>query len=97
MKCNIPQRVLREIISFAKENNVERVILFGSRAKGCHTERSDIDIAATGGDFDQFYWALKERAHTLLMFDIVNMSENISSELRNEIEKYGVVLYEKAR
>lgn len=31
------------------------------------------------------------------MFDIIDLSERISEELRQEIEKYGVTIYEKAR
>ena len=49
MKYNLPERVLREVCSFARQHSVERVILFGSRARGDHTERSDIDIAVYGG------------------------------------------------
>lgn len=51
MKYNIPDRVIREIIAFSKECHIRKVILFGSRARGTHTERSDIDIAVMGGDF----------------------------------------------
>ena len=50
-----------------------------------------------GEDFDGFYWDIKENAWTLLMFDIIDLSERISEELRQEIEKYGVTIYEKAR
>ena len=49
-----------------------------------------------GGDFDSFYWNIKEKAHSLLMFDMVNVDEGISSALREEIERDGIVLYEKA-
>ena len=28
--------------------------------------RSDIDIAVSGGDFDAFYWEIKEHVHSLL-------------------------------
>lgn len=45
---NIPQRVYRDIRLFAKKHDVEKVILFGSRARGTHSERSDIDIAVLG-------------------------------------------------
>lgn len=51
MKYNIPDRVIREIIAFSKECNIRKVILFGSRVRGTHTERSDIDIAVMGGGF----------------------------------------------
>ena len=48
---NLPQRVLEDITVFAQKYNVDKIILFGSRAKGNHRERSDIDIAVLGGDF----------------------------------------------
>ena len=94
---NLPQWVLEDITVFAQKYNVDKIILFGSRAKGTNRERSDIDIAVLGGEFDGFYWDIKENAWTLLMFDIINFSERISEELRQEIEKYGVTIYEKAR
>ena len=92
----VPDRVLREITAIARNSGAGKVILFGSRARGTHTERSDIDIAVIGGDFDAFYWAVKETVHSLLTFDIVNYSAGVSDELKEEIEKDGVVIYEKA-
>ena len=96
MKYNLPDRILREIVSFAKEHSITKIILFGSRALGTNMERSDIDIAVYGGDFDRFYWDVKEKTHSLLMFDIVQADVSISDELKEEIEKDGVVIYEKA-
>lgn len=95
MKYNIPDRVLREINKFAVECGVRKIMLFGSRAKGTYTGRSDIDIAVSGGEFDDFYWKVKENIYTLLSFDIVNLDEDISDELKEELERDGVVLYEK--
>lgn len=45
MKYHIPDRVMRDIITFSKEYNIQKVVLFGSRVRGTHTDRSDIDIA----------------------------------------------------
>ena len=42
-KTGIKCKVLQEIIQLAKKNCVEKVILFGSRARGDYKERSDID------------------------------------------------------
>ena len=92
---NVPDRVIADITRFAKDNGVRKVILFGSRARGTNRERSDIDIAVSGGDFINFYYDIEEKAWTLLMFDIVNLDEPISDELKYEIEKDGVVIYEK--
>ena len=96
MKYNLPDRVLRELSYFAQEHSVTKIILFGSRARGTNTERSDIDIAVYGGDFYGFYWDVKEKIHSLLMFDILQADTSISDELKQEIEKDGVVIYEKA-
>ena len=96
MNYHLPERVIREIDTFAKAHSVEKIILFGSRARGDNTERSDIDIAVYGGDFDAFYWDIKEKINSLLMFDIVEMNASVSEELIAEIKRDGVVIYEKA-
>ena len=96
MKYNIPDRVVKDISLFARKYAVCRVILFGSRARGTHTERSDIDIAVSGGDFGSFYYDIKENVHSLLTIDIVNLDLCVSEELKKEIERDGVIIYEKA-
>ena len=96
MKYNLPDRIVRELSFFAQKHSITKIILFGSRARGTNTERSDIDIAVYGGDFDAFYWDVKEKTHSLLMFDIVQADVPISAELEEEIGKDGVVIYEKA-
>ena len=96
MKYNIPEIVLKDISEYAKKYSINKVILFGSRARGDNTERSDIDIAVYGGDFDSFYWDIKEKVHSLLSFDVVEADKPISEELKQEIEKDGVIIYEKA-
>lgn len=95
MKYNIPDRVLKDIFIFARKYDVHRIILFGSRARGTHTERSDIDIAVSGGNFDSFYWDIKENVHSLLTFDVVNLDLDVSEKLMEEIEKDGVLIYEE--
>ena len=96
MKYNLPDRILRELSSFAQQHSISKIILFGSRARGTNTERSDTDIAVYGGDFDSFYWDVKEKINSLLMFDIVQADLPISDELNKEIKRDGVVIYEKA-
>ena len=93
---HIPDRVYNDILNAAEHAAVNKVILFGSRANGTHRERSDIDLAVSGGDFDAFYWQIQEHAWTLLRFDIVELDTCQNQELLTEIEQKGVVLYEKA-
>ena len=95
MKYNLPDRILRELSFLAKKYSVTKIILFGSRARGTNTERSDIDIAVYGGDFEHFYWDVKENVPSLLMFDVVQADVKISDELKQEIERDGVIIYEK--
>lgn len=97
MAYNLPDRVIKEITAFAKENSIIKIVLFGSRARGDHTERSDVDLAVYGGDFDSFYWNIKEKIHSLLSFDVVDMNSRVAEELKKEIERDGVVIYEKTR
>ena len=96
MKYHLPDRIVRELCSFAQKYAVTKIVLFGSRARGTNTERSDVDIAVYGGDFDGFYWEVKEKTHSLLMFDIVQADAAISDELKQELEKDGITIYEKA-
>ena len=88
--------IVKEVVRVCKNNKVEHLSLFGSYARGTQTERSDIDIAVYGGDFDSFYWDIKEKVHSLLSFDVVEADKPISEELKQEIEKDGVIIYEKA-
>ena len=87
MKYHLSDRIVRELCSFAQRYAVTKIVLFGSRARGTNTERSDVDIAIYGGDFDSFYWDVK---------DVVQADASISDELKKEIAKDGVVIYEKA-
>ncbi len=96
MEYDLPNRVLKDISAFALKSSVNKVVLFGSRAKGTNTDRSDVDIAVYGGDFDSFYWDIKEKMYSLLSFDVVDADKSLSDELKKEIERYGIVIYEKA-
>ena len=83
----IRPEVIEEIRNLAQKYDIEKVILFGSRARGDFRRTSDIDIAVTGGDFAE--------TSTLLEYDIVNLDRDMQDELRESIEKEGRILYEK--
>ena len=95
MKYSLDERVEKDIIGIAKKNGIKKVILFGSRARGDYSERSDIDLAVSGGNALDFYYDLEEKAWTLLMFDVVSIDKGIREELQAEISRDGVVLYEE--
>jgi predicted nucleotidyltransferase len=91
----IKSAVIEEIRTLANKYHVKKVILFGSRARGDFKRTSDIDIAAEGGEFARFALDVDEETSTLLKFDIVDMERNIQKELRDSIEKEGIVIYEE--
>lgn len=96
-KYNLPTKLVNEIITLAKKCSINKIILFGSRAKGTNSQRSDVDIAISGGNFSDFYWLLKDNTHTLLTFDIVDIDSGVSNELLTEIKRDGVIIYEKTK
>lgn len=95
MKYNIPDTVFLGLKWLAQKYGITKIILFGSRARGDFYERSDIDIAVSGGEKNEFSLEVNEKIMTLLMFDVINLDGNISKELQEEIERDGVVIYEK--
>ena len=94
-KTGIKSKVLQEIVQLAKENCIEKVILFGSRARGNFKERSDIDLAFHGGNSTNFILDVDELTSTLLEYDIVDLDKPVRKELLESIKNEGVVLYEK--
>lgn len=91
----IKPQVIEEICGLARKYGVNKVILFGSRARGDFRRTSDIDLAVEGGDIDRFSMDVNEETSTLLEYDIVNLDRDIQQELRDSIEKEGRMLYEK--
>lgn len=93
-ETGIRETVIEEIIALAEKYQIEKVTLFGSRARRDYKERSDIDLAVRGGDTTRF--ALDtEDVNTLLFFDVVDLDGPVQRELLESIEAEGKVLYEK--
>ena len=87
--------VIEQIVELAKTYDLNKVILFGSRARGDYKLTSDIDLAISGGDCTRFSLDVQETTSTLLFFDVVNLDGVVQSELLESIEKEGVFIYEK--
>ena len=81
--------------------SVQKIILFGSRAKGTHTTFSDIDKAVVGVkgrgewlDISRLADVEDDRVPTLLKIDLVQF-EHVDSSVRQSIVKEGLTLYER--
>ena len=96
MKNEKEKAIYDQICDIARRYDVKKIILFGSRARGTHMSKSDIDLAVYGcNHFRNFQFAVNEQVQTLLSFDIVNMDDGVSVDLVEEINRDGKVLYEK--
>ena len=84
-----------DIISIAIKNDIKKLILFGSRARGDFKRTSDIDLAVEGGNISAFAVQVDEEVSTLLEFDIINLDGRVQKELLESIRREGVLLYEK--
>lgn len=77
---------------------VEKIFLFGSRARNDHRERSDIDIALFSPSASNNDWLkvmeIIDNADTLLKIDCVRL-DRADIELQNKIFQEGIILYEK--
>jgi predicted nucleotidyltransferase len=102
MTVHIPSHVKDEIIRLASlYPDVEKVILFGSRARGDHDERSDVDLAIQGRDLSNRDWlelsmTIQDDLDSLLFFDVVKL-EGAPGNLALRIQNEGEVLYERKK
>ena len=94
LQYGVKAKVWEEIRRLAADYDVQRLILFGSRARGDYRPRSDIDLAYSGGR-SGFGPAVDEETSTLLMFDVVDLDRPIDDTVRESIAREGILLYEK--
>lgn len=74
-KSGISVPVLQAIAS-AGRRHAQRVVLYGSRARGDHHPESDIDIAFFGSNEGFFrFETCMEQLPTLLEYDLVHVTE----------------------
>ena len=87
--------------SFASHRHIEQVKLYGSRAKGAFTDRSDIDLVAFGSALTR-----SDIADVLLdlddsnipyQVDLQNFDELKNRRLIDHINRVGVVIYQREK
>lgn len=86
---------------FARYPQVERAVLYGSRAKGNYKNGSDIDLTLYGGEgltLQVLYRIMDELDDLLLPYTIdLSIFRDISDlDLVEHIQRVGMVFYEKA-
>lgn len=95
MAACLSDALVWQIHDLAAQSGASRLVLFGSRARGDHRERSDIDLAVWGLQgmaFGRLRLALEELP-TLLSFDLVCADACTDPNLLENIAREGVTLY----
>ena len=83
---------------FESKKDIERVVLFGSRAKGCASPNSDIDISIVGikSSLDLEAIALElEMLPFPYKFDVQSYEAIKNTKLREHIDRIGMIIYER--
>jgi len=84
---------------FIRMPSVEKVILYGSRAKGNFKNGSDIDLAISGINFNlQLLRKLMDSLDELLLpytFDVVVYKDITNAGLKLHIDRVGKIIYKK--
>ncbi len=83
---------------FIRNECLEKVILFGSRAKGNHKPNSDIDLAILGCSdflFCELIAIQLNELPTLLRFDVIDYEKIKNLELKEHIDRVGCIIYVK--
>lgn len=94
----LDRKIMDIIQKIGQKYAIEKIILFGSRARGDNKEVSDIDLAVFPmPEFDKRGSLASELddLDTLLKIDIIFKDENIDLRLLEKIEREGVTLYER--
>lgn len=100
MEFGLRQSDLEYIIEKISEfNEIERAVIFGSRAKGNYKHGSDIDMAIMGEKIDfnvvsKLHSLLEEQGPLPYLFDVVDYTHLNHAELKEHIDRVGKVIYE---
>lgn len=91
---------IRSVLS--KYPEIEKAMVFGSRAMGNFKPGSDFDLALFGREIPRqtilsLYDKLNEVSNLPYHFDIVNYNEISSPDFKKHIDDFGVTIWNKRR
>ena len=99
MRFGLSELVISELLAvFSRHANIDRVLIFGSRAKGNYREGSDIDLAVQGKGLN--YSELQQLRieiddlEMLYSVDLLDYSAVDNTPIREHIDRVGQVFYQ---
>ena len=94
----LPQRTIEELLVYFKAvPEIEKVLIFGSRAKGTYRNGSDIDFAIWGNENSDFCKIADdlENLPTPYKFDVVDYRRLKHQGMINSINRDGKLFYQR--
>lgn len=94
---NLDVEILNSIKEICKKHEfIEKVIIFGSRAREDNDVKSDIDIAVYSKEsISEFIEDVEMNTRTLLEFDFSHMNKIHDEFFVEQVTKDGIIIYEK--
>lgn len=97
MKWGLRDDVMENLYRIFKSYPMEKVVLFGSRARGTNSVTSDIDLAVYGRQMTNRQISLLsedlDESDIIYRFDLVHVGATVNPQLMANIEKDGYVIY----
>lgn len=100
MKYGLKESVLESILDvFSRHPKIEKVLLYGSRAKGNYRNGSDIDLTLVGKDIslrdiNKLHLELDE-LYLPYSFDLSIFEKIENKDLIDHIHRIGIIIYER--
>ena len=100
MKFGLNNQDLERICKiFSQFPDIDSVIMFGSRSMGNFKKGSDIDLALVGNinpsTLNRVKFLLNEETPLPYFFDVVIYQEIKNKELKDHMDRYGTIMYQK--
>jgi predicted nucleotidyltransferase len=92
----LPNEIESLRVVFARHPEIEKVVLFGSRAKGNHRPESDIDLAVLGIEDEREVEALADELDELplpFLFDVKSLHAIRNPALLEHVRRVGRAIY----
>ena len=99
MKVDLNDKIIGGIQEISHQYLIDRIVLFGSRARGNAKKNSDIDLAVfPSPNFNSrgYFSSAMDDLETLLKIDLVFVDEQTDVTLLESIRQEGVLLYERS-
>ncbi|SNS43263.1 Nucleotidyltransferase domain-containing protein [Anaerovirgula multivorans] len=100
MKYGLKESILASILEiFSRHSKIEKVLLYGSRAKGNYKNGSDIDLTLVGKninleDINKLHLELDE-LYLPYGFDLSIFEKIENKDLIDHINRVGIIIYER--